>query len=199
MIPPFSKTEDGFESQMGVNFFGHFLLTGLLYNLITGTPGSRVVTLSSNAHKKGKIKFDDLNWEKRYSPLGAYRQSKLACLMFAYELQRRFANDGLPTISVAAHPGLSLTDLVRNIPKWLLYISQPLTSEITHSPELGAQPVIMAALDPDVKGGDYYGPDGRSEWTGEPVKVRSTQLSHDKIIARRLWVTAERLTGFKYS
>ena len=198
MIPSYSKTEDGFESQMGVNFFGHFLLTGLLYNLITKTPGSRIVTLSSNAHKKGKINFDDLNWEKRYSPLVAYRQSKLACLMFTYELQRRLEIDGLQTLSVAAHPGLSLTDLVRNIPKWLLFISQPLTSAITHSPEMGARPVLMAALDPDVNGGDYYGPDGRSEWTGEPVKVVSTRLSHDNIIARRLWVTAERLTGIKF-
>ncbi len=198
MIPPYSKTVDGFESQMGVNFFGHFLLTGLLYDLITRTPGSRIISLSSNAHKNGKINFDDLNWEKRYSALEAYRQSKLACQVFAYELQRRFENEGLTTLSVAAHPGLSLTNLVRYIPKWLLYISQPLTSVITHSPELGAKPMLMAALDPDVKGGEYFGPNGRSEWTGEPVKVGSTKLSHDKVLARRLWVTAERLTGIRF-
>jgi len=198
MIPPYSRTEDGFESQMGVNFFGHFLLTGLLFDAITKTPGSRIIALASNAHKKGNINFDDLHWEKNYSPMGAYRQSKLACLMFAYELQRRLENAGHPTISVAAHPGLSITDILRKVPKWLLYISQPITNLFTHSPANAALPVLYAALGQDVKGGDYYGPQGKSEWTGKPGRVISTPLSHDKEIARQLWEVSERLTGVKY-
>lgn len=198
MIPPYSKTEDGFESQMGVNYFGHFLLTGLLYNTITKTPGSRIIALASNAHKKGTINFDDLHWEKGYSPMEAYRQSKLACLMFSYELQRRLELSELSTISVAAHPGLSITDILRKVPKWLLYISHPITSIFTHSPANGALPVLLAALGEEVKGGEYYGPQGKSEWTGEPGKVISTPLSHDKVIAKQLWEVSEKLTGIKY-
>ena len=198
MIPPYSKTEDGFESQMGVNYFGHFLLTGLLFDTLTKTPGSRIISLASNAHKKGYINFDNLNWEKNYSPMAAYRQSKLACLMFAYELQRRLENEGYPTISVAAHPGLSVTDILRKVPKWLLYISQPITNLFTHSPANGALPVLYAALGQDVKGGEYFGPQGKNEWTGKPGKVRSTPLSHDKEIARQLWEVSEKLTGIRY-
>jgi NAD(P)-dependent dehydrogenase (short-subunit alcohol dehydrogenase family) len=198
MIPPYSRTEDGFESQMGINYFGHFLLTGLLLDTIIKTSGSRIISLSSNAHKKGYINFDDLHWERRYYPLKAYRQSKLACLLFAYELQRRLENAGLKTLSVAAHPGLSITDIVRNLPKWLLYVSQPITSVITHSPAMGALPVLYAALGRDVNGGDYYGPLGYSEWTGMPGKVASTPLSHNEELATKLWEISEKLTGIKY-
>lgn len=198
MIPPYSKTEDGFESQMGVNFFSHFLLTGLLLDVMTATPGSRIVSLASNAHRKGFINFDDISWEKNYSPLVAYRQSKLACLVFSFELHRRLQSAGFQTISVAAHPGLSLTELVRHIPKWLLYISQPLTALITHSPEKGALPTVYAALGQDVKGGEYFGPQGHSEWIGKPGRAVAMPHSLDENLGQRLWRVSEKLTGIKY-
>jgi len=198
MIPPYSKTEEGFESQMGVNYFAHFLLTGLLFNTIAKTHGSRVVTLASNAHKRGLINFDDLHWEKRYDPLKAYRQSKLACLIFAFELDRKIRKAGLKTISVAAHPGLSITDIVRHFPGWLLLIGKPFTAFFTHSPEKGALPVLYAALSPDVEGGEYFGPMGYNEWTGMPGRAKSTLLSHDESLARRLWELSEKLTGISF-
>lgn len=198
MIPPYSKTEDGFESQMGTNYFSHFLLTGLLFKLLTGTPGSRIVSLASIAHRKGFINFDDLSWEKGYSPMVAYRQSKLACLVFAFELQRRLEKEGYGTISVAAHPGVSLTELVRHIPKWLLFIGKPLTSLMTHSPEKGALPIVYAALGKDVKGGEYFGPTGRQEWTGKPGRAVAEPHSRDKELGKKLWEISEKLTGIKY-
>ncbi|MCL4131139.1 UNVERIFIED_CONTAM: hypothetical protein GTU68_051550, partial [Idotea baltica] len=115
MIPPYSKTEDGFELQMGANYFGHFLLTGLLLEAIENTPNSRIVSLSSIAHKSGKINFDDLQSEENYSKMEAYSQSKLACLMFAFELQKRLDAKGSKTLSVAAHPGVSNTNLSQHI------------------------------------------------------------------------------------
>jgi NAD(P)-dependent dehydrogenase (short-subunit alcohol dehydrogenase family) len=198
MIPPYSTTEDGFESQLGINYLGHFLLTGLLFDLITKTPDSRVVSLASNAHKKGIINFDDLNSEKKYSPMVAYRQSKLACLMFSYELQRRLENAGIKALSVAAHPGLSVTDILRRIPSWVLFVFKPITAMITHSPAKGALPVLYAALGGDVNGGEYFGPLGKSEWTGEPGKVSSMPHSHDEETAKKLWELSEILTGIKY-
>lgn len=198
MIPPYSKTEDGFESQMGANYFGHFLLTGLLLKAINNTPGSRIVALSSIAHKKGDINFDDLQWENSYDAMKAYRQSKLACLMFAYELQRRLDKAGFHTLSVAAHPGVSITDLIKNIPRWVYYIAFPFARIFTHSPEKAALPTLYAALGEDVHGGDYFGPRGRSEMTGKPGKAESTPLSHNTEIAKRLWDLSEELTGFRY-
>lgn len=198
MIPPYSKTEDGFESQMGINYFSHFLLTGLMFDTISNTGNSRIVTLASNAHKKGSINFENLNWEKEYSRLKAYNQSKLACLMFAYELQRRIEKAGINTLSVAAHPGVSITELVRHIPGWLLFLGRPVTALMTHSPAKGALPVLLAALDKNVKGGEYFGPQGRNEWKGKPGKAESTPMSHDTEIAGKLWKVSEELTGIKF-
>lgn len=198
MIPPYSKTEDGFESQMGVNYFSHFLLTGLLLDVITRTPGSRIVSLASIAHRKGFINFEDLSWEKRYSPLVAYRQSKLACLVFSFELQRRLEKASYKTLSVAAHPGMSVTELVRHFPKLLMYIAKPLTAFVTHSPEKGALPTVYAALGDDVRGGEYFGPQGNSEWTGKPGRAVAMPHSLDEKLGRRLWEVSEKLTGIKY-
>jgi NAD(P)-dependent dehydrogenase (short-subunit alcohol dehydrogenase family) len=198
MVPPYSKTEDGFESQMGANYFGHFLLTGLLMDVIKKTEGSRIISLSSIAHKNGKINFKDLHWEKEYSAMGAYRQSKLACLIFATELQRRFEKSGVRTLSVAAHPGVSLTELVRHIPKWLYSPLKPLLSLFTHSPEKGALPTLYAALGAGVSGGDYFGPQGFAEMTGMPGKAIATSVSRDREIAKQLWDLSEKLTGITY-
>jgi NAD(P)-dependent dehydrogenase (short-subunit alcohol dehydrogenase family) len=202
MMPPHGRTEDGFELQFGTNHLGHFALTGLLLDRLITVPGSRVVTVSSNAHRGGRIDFDDLQSEKRYSRMAAYGQSKLANLLFTDELQRRLAAAGAETIAVAAHPGGSRTNLTRHVSGPL----QPMTRAMTRammrimgqSAPMGALPTLRAAVDRAVRGGDYYGPDGRSGQTGYPKVVESSALSHDEAVQRRLWVESERLTGVRY-
>lgn len=198
MIPPFQLTKDGFESQMGVNYYSHFVLTGLLMEILNKTEGARVVTLSSKAHENGEIYFDNINWEKDYSKIKAYSQSKLACLLFTQELQRRLSAAGHNTISVASHPGVSTTELGRHIPKWFYYLFMPLFWFMTHKPEKGALPSIMAALDDDVQGGDYFGPIGFREMKGPPAKVKARPHAYDEDLAKRLWEVTEEMTGFKF-
>ena len=198
MIPPYEKTEDGFELQMGANYFGHFLLTGLLLERIMQTPESRVVSLSSIAHKAGNIHFDNLHWETDYVKMKAYRQSKLACLIFAFELQRRLDKAGSSTLSVAAHPGISNTELGKHIPKLMYLLFRPLVSFYIQKPEYGALPTLMAALGTEVKGGDYYGPTGNSQETkGPPGLARSKSKARDEEMGKRLWSVSEELTGVK--
>ena len=198
MIPPFTKTEDGFESQMGVNYFSHFLLTNLLMPILNKTKGARIATTSSKAHEKGEINFDNLNSEITYSKMGAYSQSKLACLMFAYELQRRLTKAGSHVIAVSAHPGISNTNLFDNIPKFARVLASPFLPFFTHSPEKAALPMLYAVLGKDVKGGDYFGPTGFNGMKGEPGKVKSKPQSEDKEVAKRLWEVSEKLTGEKF-
>jgi NAD(P)-dependent dehydrogenase (short-subunit alcohol dehydrogenase family) len=199
MMPPYTKTEDGYELQIEANFLGHFLLTGLLLDTILKTPNSRIVNLSSIAHKNGKINFDDLQSEKKYSASAAYGQSKLACLLFAFELQRRLKKAGHDqTISTAAHPGIATTELARHMPKIvygiLKYTVAPL---LTHAPKEGAKPTMVAAIG-DAAGGDYFGPTGFNEFKGKPGKVSGTALANDEDVAKRLWEVAEELVGMKY-
>ncbi|NOQ75731.1 MAG: SDR family NAD(P)-dependent oxidoreductase [Crocinitomix sp.] len=198
MIPPLQKTKDDFESQMGVNYFSHFLLTGLLIDLLNATEGSRIVSLSSKAHETGVIDFDNLNAEKSYSKMVAYSQSKLACILFTQELNRRLKAAHSGTISVAAHPGVSRTDLGRHIPKLAYYLLMPIFLLITHSSAKGALPTIMAALDKDVQGGDYFGPVGFKEMKGPPAKVKAKPRAYDAEIAVKLWEVSEELTDFKF-
>ncbi len=198
MIPPLIRTEEGFESQFGVNHLGHFLLTNLLFPVISKTKNARVVSLSSIAHKNGRIHFDDPNWEKSYSKMDAYNQSKVACLMFAYELQRRLNDSGSKVISVAAHPGVSDTELGRYIPKVLYYVFKPITPLFTHHPKQAAKPTLMAALDENVVGGDYYGQTGFNEMKGEPGKAPSTGYSKKRDEAAKLWELSEKLTGQEF-
>ncbi|MCB9284578.1 MAG: SDR family NAD(P)-dependent oxidoreductase [Lewinellaceae bacterium] len=198
MVPPYTETEDGFELQFATNYLGHFLLTGLLLDTVLQTPQSRVVSLSSIAHKNGKIRFEDLQSRKKYSAMGAYSQSKLACLLFAYEMQRRLEKKGSSTLSVAAHPGVSNTDLPRHYPKWTKIIEPLIVPIFTHSPKQAAEPTLYAALGQDVNGGDYFGPDGWNEMKGQATKVNSTPLSKDPEVARRLWEVSEELTGVRY-
>lgn len=195
MVPPFSLTVDGFESQMAANYFGHFLLTQLLLNTITNTPNARVVSLSSLAHTRGKIDFDDLQSEKKYSAFKAYAQSKLACLIFAIELQRRFEKARSSAISVAAHPGISDTELSRYLPKWSMLILPFFAPFISHKPAKGALPTLRACLDMEVKGGEYYGPGGNKEYKGPPVKVKPRKMAMDPALGARLWQVSEELTG----
>ncbi|WKK74214.1 oxidoreductase [Marivirga salinae] len=199
MMPPYTKTEDGLELQFEANFLGHFLLTGLLLDVLLKTPDSRVVSLSSIAHKNGKINFDDLQSEKKYSASEAYGQSKLACLMFAYELQRRLEKAGhKQTISTAAHPGIATTELARHMPK-LVYsiLKYTVAPFLTHAPKEGAKPTLLAAIG-DAEGGDYFGPTGFNQFKGKPGKVSSNALSKDEDIAKRLWEKSEELVGLNY-
>ncbi|HET9914951.1 MAG TPA: oxidoreductase [Anaerolineales bacterium] len=192
MAIPFGKTVDGFEIQFGTNHLGHFALTGLLLKLITCTPKARVVTVSSSMHLFGKIDFDNLNGEKSYHRQGAYAQSKLANLLFTYELQRRFECAGVDAIAAAAHPGWTETNLqVHWKVLWMM------NSFAGQRPEMGALPTLYAAAAPDVQGGEYYGPRGLQVW-GYPTRVRSNKRSHDIAVAARLWGISEELTGVRY-
>jgi NAD(P)-dependent dehydrogenase (short-subunit alcohol dehydrogenase family) len=198
MHTPKQTTRDGFEGQFGTNHLGHFAFTGLLLDQLLPVPGSRVVTVSSGGHRiRAAIHFDDLNWDRSYSRIGAYGQSKLANLMFTYELQRRLAPQGT-TVAVAAHPGTSDTGLVRNWPAPLRAVSSLLSPLLTQSPTMGALPTLRAATDPAVLGGQYYGPDGRGEARGYPELVRSSPQSYDLEIQQRLWSVSEDLTGVKF-
>lgn len=199
MAPPYSKTEDGFELQLGANYLGHFLLTGLLLETLSKTPQSRVVTLSSLVHKDGKINFDDLQSEKKYDGMKAYAQSKLACLIFSYELQRRLQKAKIHhTISTASHPGIADTELSRNMPKIIYFVAKyTIAPFFTHSPSEGAKPTVLAAIG-EAKGGDYFGPTGFKEMKGKAGKASSTELSKDENVAKQLWEISEKLVGFKY-
>ncbi len=193
MVPPFGRTADGFESQFGTNHLGHFALTGLLFHLIVSTPQARVVTVSSSGHRFGAIDFDNLNAEKGYDRGKAYGQSKLANLLFTYELQRRFEAAEVDAVAVAAHPGWTATNLAVH---WRMV--RMLTPLLGQTPEMGALPALYAATAPDVQGGDYYGPGGWQELRGYPAKVRSSDRSHDMAVAARLWTVSEELTSVHY-
>ena len=203
MAIPRQQTADGFEMQFGTNHLGHFALTGLLLPSMVGRVGSRVVTVSSTAHKPGRIDFDDLMGERSYRKWSAYNQSKLANLLFAYELQRRLDAAGLPTLSVAAHPGYAATNLQQVGPRMegsrlgalLMSLGNTLLAQ---SDEMGALPQLYAATAPDVHGGEYFGPDGIAEGRGHPKRVDSTKASKDVEAAGRLWSVSEQLTGVRY-
>jgi NAD(P)-dependent dehydrogenase (short-subunit alcohol dehydrogenase family) len=199
MYPPKQITKDGFELQFGTNHLGHFALTGLLLDHILPVENSRVVVVSSMAHNiRAGIRFDDLQWERGYNRVAAYGQSKLANLMFAYDLQRRLAAQSAQTIAVAAHPGISNTELMRHVPGTSLPGVMKAAGLITNSPQMGALATLRAATDPQVRGGQYYGPDGFRELRGHPVVVTSSAQSRDEAIQQRLWTVSEELTGVTY-
>ncbi len=199
MYTPKETTVDGFELQLGTNHLGAFALTGLLLPAMLDVEGSRVVAVSSVGHRiRASIHFDDLQWEDRYDRVAAYGQSKLANLLFTYALQRRLAAAGAPTVAVASHPGLSDTELIRNMPSLLRIPTQVVYPLIAQSAERGAHPTLRAATDPEVEGGDYYGPSGFQETRGAAVKVGSSRQSHDEAIQERLWDVSEALTGVTF-
>ncbi|MFN3005919.1 SDR family NAD(P)-dependent oxidoreductase [Mycolicibacterium wolinskyi] len=199
MYPPKQTTVDGFELQFGTNHLGPFTLTGLLLDHLLPVEGSRVVAVASIAHRiQAKIHFDDLQWERGYNRVAAYGQSKLSNLLFTYELQRRLAAAGKPTIAVAAHPGISNTELMRHIPGSTLPGFSQLAGLVTNSPAMGALATLRAATEPGVRGGQYYGPDGFRELRGYPKLVNSSIQSHDSDLQRRLWSVSEELTGVTY-
>lgn len=198
MMVPYGKTADGFERQLGTNHLGHFALTGLLLDKLLATPGSRIVNISSLAHRQGEMDFDNLQFENGtgYTPQKAYGRSKLANLLFTYELQRRLEAAGTETIAIAAHPGVSNTALADHFPgvKYL----RPLFGFFMQPAAIGALPGIRAAVDPAAKGGQYYGPDHPRGVRGYPVVVESTPASHNQEDAQKLWEASEELTGVRY-
>jgi NAD(P)-dependent dehydrogenase (short-subunit alcohol dehydrogenase family) len=201
MDVPYQRTEDGFELTFATNHLGHFALTGLLLDRLCAAPGSRIVTVSSRGHDSGAMNFGDLQGERRYRPVHAYWQSKLANLLFSYELQRRLAAAGAGPIALAAHPGVVLTDLWRTSSRLERAAISPrlrlLNSWIAQGVEMGALPTLRAAADPGARGGEYYGPRRRHD-TGYPVRVESSARSHDEADQRRLWDVSERLTGVSF-
>lgn len=201
-LPKRMLTADGFELQVGTNHLGHFALTGLLLPALLAAPSSRIVTVSSLAHRGGKIRFDDLNWEHDYKPWPAYRQSKLANLLFAKELERRLLKSGTPTQSIVVHPGVSTTSLFKNGPGSgggpMNAIVPILISLLGQSEAQGALPTLYAATAPEAQGGHYYGPDGFREMKGYPVEVKAEAQANDPALAAQLWDLSEKLTGVQY-
>jgi NAD(P)-dependent dehydrogenase (short-subunit alcohol dehydrogenase family) len=203
-VPTRRLTKDGFELQFGTNHLGHFALTGLLLPALLRAESPRVVTVSSIAHKSGKFQLDNLNGERRYKDIPAYNNSKLANLLFAFELQRRAAAAHTPLLSIAAHPGVATTNLFaagsrldrQPLFSWLTEKFVPLLGQ---SDAAGALPILYAATAPDVSGGDYYGPHGFAEFKGYPVVAKPTALATDKTPAAQLWQRSEELTHVHYA
>jgi NAD(P)-dependent dehydrogenase (short-subunit alcohol dehydrogenase family) len=199
MAPPRHETADGFELQLGTNLLGHFALTARLIGLMQGHADARVVTLSSNAHKMGRINFDDLQSERHYTRWGAYGQSKLADLMFALELDRRLRAAGSSVSSVAAHPGYAATNLqsaaVPALDRAFMRVTNLLVAQ---SADMGALPSLYAACYPGLEGGSYVGPDGVGEFRGHPHLVSPNRAARDEQAAARLWAAAEELTGVRF-
>jgi NAD(P)-dependent dehydrogenase (short-subunit alcohol dehydrogenase family) len=199
MAPPRRLTKDGFESQFGTNHLGHFALTGLLLQKLLATPEPRVVTESSGAHRIGRINFDDLQGERRYIRWLGYGQSKLANLMFAFELERRASEAGAPLKSLAAHPGYSRTNLQFAAPpiheRAVMAVTNLLVAQ---SAEMGALPTLYAATVPELPGGSFIGPDGLMEQRGYPKVVTAAGRAYDEDAWRRLWEISEELTGVHY-
>ena len=209
IVPKRIETVDGFELQLASNHFGHFALTGLLFDLLMKS-GGRVVNMSSSAHRFGKIDFSNCNWEKdkSYSSTGAYGRSKIANLYFTYELNRHVNQNNINVQVLASHPGWSRTNLQSTglstgkktigsrITRLGVFFLNPFLGQ---SAEKGALPMLYAATHPEVQGGDYYGPGGFQESRGYPKKVSSNGRSKDEPIAKELWEVSTKLTGITYS
>jgi len=192
MATPLRRTRDGFELQIGTNHLGHFALTGLLLDRIS----DRVVTVSSSAHRLGRIRLDDLNWEhRRYQRWLAYGQAKLANLLFTYELQRQLAAAGSTRTALAAHPGYAATNLQSHTESIQGRLMGTANRVLAQSAEMGALPTLYAATVADLPGGSYIGPDGPFEQRGYPKRVRSNKRSHDEVTAAGLWTLSQTLTG----
>ncbi len=203
MALPRRETVEGFEMQLGTNHLGPFALTGLVLDRVLATPAGRIVTVSSQFHRRGRIDFDDLNGTRRYRKWGAYGQAKLANLLFAFELQRRLEARGAPAISVAAHPGYASTNLQTAGPRMEGSSFMERASELgnrifAQSAAEGALPQLYASTAPDVEGGDYLGPSGIYEMWGPPRKVGTARAARDEAVARRLWEVSEEATGVRW-
>ena len=201
MWAPYGTTVDGFETHFATNHLGHFALTGLLIDLLLATAGSRVVNVSSTGHRSGIMDFDNLMYEggQGYQRQRVYGRSKLANLLFTYELQRRYEALGVDAMATAAHPGGSNTNLGYDIrDRWYAKVMFPVANRLLQGADMGALPTIRAAVDPEAQGGEYYGPDGFMQQGGYPIVVQSSQASHNLDDAQRLWQISEELTGVTF-
>lgn len=201
MVPPRRlSTEDGFELQLGTNYLGHFALTAHLMPLLRKAEAPRVVSVSSVAARAGAIDFEDLNAVRNYNPMAVYSQSKLACLMFALELQRRSEEGRWGVMSLAAHPGIARTDLLHNGPgRWSLHgLVRTVLPFLFQPPTIGALPTLFAATAPDALGGAYYGPDGMAETRGYPTHAKVPSQARDRDAAAKLWRISEQLTHTRF-
>jgi NAD(P)-dependent dehydrogenase (short-subunit alcohol dehydrogenase family) len=200
MGTPKAETAQGFEAQLGVNYLSHFVLTGSLLEALRAAAAPRVVSLSSIAHRMGRIQFDDLQSEGRYSPFRAYAQSKLAMLLFAQELQRRSDRHGWGLTSLAAHPGFARTNLMRaeGASKAAEKMGDLLAPLFSHSAAEGAQPQLLAATRPDVPPASYWGPTGFMEIKGPPGRARIAPHGSDAASAARLWDVSQKLTDYPF-
>jgi NAD(P)-dependent dehydrogenase (short-subunit alcohol dehydrogenase family) len=198
MMPPYTKTKDGFELQFGSNHLGHFVLTGSLLSLIQKTEQSRIVTVSSLAHKGAKIDFDNLDGSKQYSRYKFYGQSKLANLLFSYELNKRLQKAGIPVKSIACHPGISTTNLISLGKEKASWYAKFAVQLISQSAQQGAWPTLYAATYPNLQGGEYIGPDGAGNRKGNPAVDDTVKRLYDEELLKKLWTVSEELTGFRY-
>jgi NAD(P)-dependent dehydrogenase (short-subunit alcohol dehydrogenase family) len=199
MIPPYRKTRDGFESQFGTNHLGHFALTAHLLPMLLATPLSRIVNTSSLAARKGKIHFENLDGSRSYNPMEFYRQSKLANLLFSIELQHRLKRAGTSTISVACHPGISVSNLLsRGSGKEANQILKKMMRIVAQPAHKGALPTLYAATNPDLTGGEYIGPDGPGNRKGNPVQTSEASKLFKTELSERLWEVSENLTEVKF-
>ncbi len=201
MATPYSRTVDGYELQLATNHLSHAALTARLLPLLSSTASSRVVNVSSLAHRFGKISFDDLQSERRYKPWRAYGQSKLANLLFTFELQRRLAAANVGTVAAAAHPGVSDTNLAGStggVTGKLMSATKPLSKLFSQNSQMGALPTLRAAADPTVTGGEYFGPSGFMEQRGHPQLVQANAAANDLSVAARLWDVTIELTGVPF-
>lgn len=198
MMPPKQETQDGFELQFGVNHLGHFALTGHLLPMLREQAGARIVNVSSLAHRNGRIDYDDINATKTYRRMARYGMSKLANLLFSYELQRKLSAAGSPAISVACHPGGSATELGRHAPPLMTVLLKPLSLVMNSSAE-GALPTLLAATGTNVSGGDYFGPMKMGEMRHSAHRVDTTAAAKDRADAAKLWALSSELTGVEYA
>ncbi len=209
LLPPLRRatTKDGFELKFGVGHLGHFALTAGLLPALLRAPAPRVVSVSSIVQARAQIDFDDLQSERDYLSSRAYAQTKLACLLFALELHRRSTAAGLSLISVAAHPGISRTGIGdgrrnetrRSITDWAEGVAFQIAMQgFGQTAEQGTLPIAYAASAADVRGGEFYGPDGFMQFRGKPTRVRPGKAALDAGIAARLWEISERLTGCRF-
>jgi NAD(P)-dependent dehydrogenase (short-subunit alcohol dehydrogenase family) len=205
-IPQRRLTPDGFELQLGTNHFGHFALTGLLLPALlksSTTAPARIISVSSIAHRGATMDFDNLNWERDYKPWPAYRRTKLANLLFGFELERRLEHAHASAVSIVVHPGVSKTNLFAAGPGqgrgMAAKFGPLLVGLFAQSDAQGALPTLYAATSPDIHGGRFYGPHGFREMRGYPVEVRAEPQAYDEVMAARLWEVSEQLTGVRYS
>jgi NAD(P)-dependent dehydrogenase (short-subunit alcohol dehydrogenase family) len=202
MAVPFALSDDGIELTFATNHLGHFAFTALVLDRLLAAPGSRVVTVSSNAHRRAAPTFGDLRSGDGYEPGPAYERSKLANLLFTFELQRRLTAANAATLATAAHPGNARTALWRTS-SWLERVLvgpflSPLTGRLVQSAAQGARPIVCAATDPSCRGGEYYGPGGWRELTGSPRRVEVSEAAHDRAAQRRLWQLSEELAQIAF-